>query len=234
MDLSRKKEILARFPIFSGLEPEHLEILNSIAVPKKILKKSILFMEGEEATGFYLLVKGKFKLTKVSPSGKEQILHFVGPGQSFAEAALYMDKAYPATAEAIENASLLFIPKDDLFRVIKDNERLSMNLIAHLARFLQVLTRKVEELSLLDSTSRLALYLWAGMDPVTGVMRFPAGKGQIAASLGMAVETFSRSLARMKEEQIIREASPGILQVLDREALKKFSRGKTEQGTGER
>ena len=224
MDYSSKKELLAGFPLFSGLEPEHLDSVASIAVWKRIAKKSVLFREGEEAKGFFLLLEGKVKLTKISPSGKEQILHFVHPGQSFAEAALYMDETYPATAEAIETANLLFIPKKALFKAIQSDEKFSMNLIAHLARYLQVLTRKVEELSLLDSASRLALHLLAGMDPVTGIVRLPAGKGQVAASLGMAVETFSRTLARLKEEGILKEASPGVLQVLDREGLKRKSR----------
>ena len=224
MDLSSKKDLLSLFPLFSGLEPGHLETLALIAIPKRIEKKSVLFREGEEAKGFFLLVKGKVKLTKINPSGKEQILHFVQPGQSFAEAALYMDETYPATAEAIEAASLLFIPRDALFEAIRKDEKLSMNLIAHLARYLQILTRKVEEVTLLDSASRLALFLIAEMDPVSGIVRLPAGKGQMAASLGMAVETFSRTLTRMKEKGIVKEASPGVLQVLDKEALKDFSR----------
>jgi CRP/FNR family transcriptional regulator len=223
MDLSRKDEILAEFPLFSGLEPDHLATLASIAVPKKIQKKSVLFREGEEAKGFFLLVKGKIKLTKVSPSGKEQILHFVNPGQSFAEAALYMDRTYPATAEAIEESHLLYLPSEALAEAISTNENLAMNLLAHLARYLQILTRKVEELSLMDAAARFAQHVLSGMDPVTGLVRLSAGKGQMALSLGMAVETFSRILTRLKDEGIIKEASPGVLQVLDREALERYA-----------
>jgi CRP/FNR family transcriptional regulator len=223
MDLSNKAQILAGFPLFSGLEPENLDRLASIAVPKKIAKKSILFREGEESRGFYLLVSGKIKLSKVSPSGKEQILHFVHPGHSFAEAALYMNQAYPATAQAIEESELLYLPREALAGVMAEEPNLSLNLVAHLARYLQILTRKVEELSLLDATARVALHVLAGMNPDTGVFRLSAAKGQVAASLGMAVETFSRSLARLKEEGTLKEASPGVLQVLDREALEKYS-----------
>ena len=223
MDLSRKDEILAGFPLFSGLEPGHLAQLASIAVPKRIPKRSILFREGEEAKGFFLLVKGKIKLTKVSPSGTEQILHFVNSGQSFAEAALYMNQAYPATAEAIEGSDLFFLSREALAGVMTADPNLSLNLVAHLARYLQILTRKVEELSLLDATARVALHVLAGMDSNTGVLRLSAAKGQMAASLGMAVETFSRSLTRLKEEGVLREASPGVLQVLDREALERYS-----------
>ena len=223
MDLSKKDEILAGFPLFSGLEPEHLATLAAIAVPKRIQRKSVLFREGEEAKGFFLLVKGKVKLAKVSPSGKEQILHFVHSGQSFAEAALYMNEAYPATAEAIEESELLYIPREALAEALSGDGNLAMNLVAHLARYLQLLTRKVEELSLMDAAARIAQHVLAEMDPVTGLVRLSAGKGQMAASLGMAVETFSRTLTRLKDEGVLKEASPGVLQVLNREALKKYS-----------
>ena len=85
MDLSKKEDVLARFPLFSGLDPEHLRTLASIAVPKEVQKKAVLFREGEEARGFFLLITGKVKLIKVNPAGKEQILHFFGPGEPFGE-----------------------------------------------------------------------------------------------------------------------------------------------------
>jgi CRP/FNR family transcriptional regulator len=223
MDIGNKQEALSKFPLFSGLAPQHLETLANIAVPKRITKKSVLFREGEEARGFYLLVKGKMKLYKVNPAGKEQILHFVQAGQSFAEAAIYMDRTYPANAEAIEESDLYYMPRDALSRALESDSDLAMNLIAHLARYLQMLTRKVEELSLMDATSRLAQHLLGTMDQTTGLVRLPAGKGQTASSLGMAVETFSRTLTRFKDDGVVKEASPGVLQVLDEERLKKYT-----------
>ena len=221
--MTSKTEILSRFPLFSGLESENLDKLSGIAVPKRIKRKAILFREGDEAKGFYLVVKGRIKLSKVSPTGKEQILHFVQGGQSFAEAALYMDQSYPATAEAIEETDLYFIPRDALMKSMSSNPDLAMNLIAHLARYLQLLTRKVEELSLMDATARLAQHLLGNMEPATGLVRLGAGKGQTASSLGMAVETFSRTLTKFKEEGLVKEASPGVLQVLDEEGLRALS-----------
>lgn len=218
-----KTETLSQFPLFTGLEPEHLATLSAIAVPKRISKKAVLFREGDEARGFYLLVKGRIKLSKVSSKGKEQILHFVQKGQSFAEAALYMNRTYPATSEAIEESDLYFIPREALSKAMSADPGLAMNLIAHMAHYLQLLTRKVEELSLMDATARLAQHLLGSMETATGLVRLGAGKGQTASSLGMAVETFSRTLTRFKDEGLVKEASPGVLQVLDEEGLRRFS-----------
>jgi len=223
MDLTKRNELLQQFPLFSALGEEHLSSIASIAVPKRIAKKSVLFREGDEAKGFYLLIKGRIKLSKVSSTGKEQILHFVQKGQSFAEAALYMNRTYPATAEAIEESDLLFIPRDAFSRTMASDPGLALNLIAHLAQYLQLLTRKVEELSLMDAAARLARHLLGNMDRTTGLVRLMAGKGQTASSLGMAVETFSRTLTRFKEEGLVKEASPGVMQVLDAEGLQRLS-----------
>jgi CRP/FNR family transcriptional regulator len=218
-----RSQTLAQFPLFSGLADEHLETLADIAVPKRVTKNAVLFREGDNARGFYLLLKGKVKLSKVSTGGKEQILHFVQSGQSFAEAALYMNKTYPATAQALEESELYFISSEALSDALGSHPGLAMNLIAHLTRYLQLLTRKVEELSLMDATARLAQHLLGGMDKATGLVRLGAGKGQTASSLGMAVETFSRTLTKFKEEGLVKEASPGVLQVLDAEGLEKLS-----------
>jgi len=219
---SKIKE-LSEFTLFSGLDEEHLSAIAKIAVPKRISKKAVLFREGDAANGFYLLLKGRMKLIKVNPAGKEQVLHFVQKGQSFAEAALYLNSSYPATAEALEESELYFIPREALSEAMSSDPGLAMNLISHLARYLQLLTRKVEELSLLDATARLAQHLLGNMESATGLVRLGAGKGQTASSLGMAVETFSRTLTKFKEEGLVKEASPGVLQVLNEEKLKKFS-----------
>ncbi len=221
--MKSKTDTLSEFPLFSGLEEDHLATLAAIAVPKRISKKAVLFREGDEAKGFYLLLKGKIKLSKISSTGKEQILHFVQKGQSFAEAALYMNRAYPATAEALEETELFFIPREGLSEAMTSDPGLAMNLIAHLARYLQLLTQKVEELSLMDATARLAQHLLGNMEAATGLVRLGAGKGQTASSLGMAVETFSRTLTRFKDEGWVKEASPGVLQVLDEEGLRALS-----------
>jgi len=221
--MKSKTDTLSEFSLFSGLEEEHLATLAAIAVPKRISKKAVLFREGDEAKGFFLLLKGKIKLSKISPTGKEQILHFVQKGQSFAEAALYMNRAYPATAEALEETELFFIPREGLSEAMASDPGLALNLIAHLARYLQLLTQKVEELSLMDATARLAQHLLGNMEAATGLVRLGAGKGQTASSLGMAVETFSRTLTRFKDEGWVKEASPGVLQVLDEEKLRNFS-----------
>jgi CRP-like cAMP-binding protein len=84
-------ELLRRCPLFAGLKEEELTKIKSIASLKKVGKKEIIFSDGEEAKGFYAIFSGKVKIYKVSPEGKEQILHVVSAPDAFAEAALFLE-----------------------------------------------------------------------------------------------------------------------------------------------
>jgi CRP/FNR family transcriptional regulator, dissimilatory nitrate respiration regulator len=54
---------------------------------------------------------GALKIYRVGPDGRERVLHIVEAGESFAEAAMFMD-AYPATAEALETTAVIGIDKN--------------------------------------------------------------------------------------------------------------------------
>ena len=107
-------ELLRRCPLFAGLKEEDLKKIRAIASLKRVGKKEVLFSEGEEAKGFYVILSGKVKLYKISPEGKEQILHVVSPPDAFAEAALFLEGNYPAFAEALSDGQLLFFPREIL------------------------------------------------------------------------------------------------------------------------
>jgi len=114
-------ELLKRCPLFAGLKEEDLKRIRAVALLKQVGKKQILFGEGEEARGFYVILSGKVKLYKISPEGKEQILHVVSAPDAFAEAALFLEGSYPAFAEALADSQLLFFPKKDClpFSILK-------------------------------------------------------------------------------------------------------------------
>lgn len=95
-------EILKQSLIFSGLSEKDLQVLSGIVVRHSFTKGERLFNEGEAADGFYLLVSGQVKLCKVSSDGREKVLHFVKPMETFAEAAFFGTGTYPAECRATE------------------------------------------------------------------------------------------------------------------------------------
>ena len=152
-------DLLKRCPLFAGLKEEDLKKIRAIALPRRIGKKEILFSDGEEAKGFYVILSGKVKLYKISPEGKEQILHVVSAPDAFAEAALFLEGTYPAFAEALSDSQLLFFPKRDFVQLIEKNPQLSINMIVSLSHFLKKFASLIEELSLKEVSSRIAKYL---------------------------------------------------------------------------
>lgn len=222
--------LLKQCPLLAGLKEEDLRKIKSISIPKKIVKKELIFAEGEPAKGFYIILSGKVKLYKISPDGKEQILHIVSAPDAFAEAALFLEGTYPAYAEALTDGQLLFIPARDFSQMIEKNPKLSINMIISLSHFLKKFTALIEELSLKEVSSRVAKYLLdlslkaerEGKDPMW--IELDMSKGQIAARLGTISETLSRTLGKLKAKEII-DVKKHSIKILDRRSLEELASG---------
>ena len=223
-------DLLRRCPLFAGLGEEDLRKIRAIASLRKVQKKEVLFAEGEEARGFYVVLSGRVKLYKISPEGKEQILHVVSAPDTFAEAALFLEGSYPAFAEVLSDGQLLFFPRGDFIHLIEKNPKLSINMIVTLSHYLKKFSLLIEELSLKEVSSRIAKYLIdlslksskEGRNPTE--VDLDLSKTQVAQKLGTISETFSRTLAKMKAKGIIDVKRNRIL-ILDRESLEELASG---------
>ena len=223
-------DLLRRCPLFSGLEEEDLKRIRTIALPKQVVKKGILFSEGEEAKGFYVILSGKVKLFKISPEGKEQILHIVSAPDAFAEAALFLEGKYPAFAEALSDSQLLFFPRREFIQLIERNPQLSINMIVSLSLFLKRFASLIEELSLKEVSARIAKYVidlstrGAKEGKDLKEVELDLSKTQLALKLGTISETLSRTLGKMKAKRIIDVQKNRIL-ILNRGALEELASG---------
>ena len=202
-------QILKQSLLFSSLEEEHLTEVATIAARRSFARGETLFTEGEPATGFYLLASGNIKLCKVSPDGKEKVLHFVRPSETFAEAAFFGDGKYPAEARALEKGEALFFPREAFMGLLERNPRFSLNLIVSLSLLLRRFARQIEELSFAEVPARLAAYLveLAERKSVTlqgkTYLDLDMKKGELASRLGTVSETLSRTFRKLKEEGIV-------------------------------
>jgi len=229
MDI-KKTEILRRVHLFSGLAAQDLETLTQMAVGKDFSRQDTIFWEGREAQGFYILVSGYVKLVKSSLDGKEYILRLVGPGESFAEAAVFGEAPYPATAMALEDCQTLFFPKAAFLRHLAASPNLARNMLATLSRLNLHLTRQLEDLSLKEVSARLARYILERCQETHGridtglTFELPTTKTHLAAYLGTISETLSRTLSRLKSEGVI-EVDKGKITVIAPGVLQNMARG---------
>lgn len=217
-------EVLKKIPIFEGLPEEDLQKLREISRHKKLERGEILFAQGEEATGFYVVIKGRIKIYRLSSRGRQQILHVFGPGEAFAEAALFSGSRYPAWAEALTPAAVLLFPRKAFLELVRKRPELALNMLALQALRLRKLAGMVEALSLKEVPERLAgylLYLREAKGRPEFELEIP--KGELAALLGTVPETLSRVLNRLSEEGLI-EVFGKQIRILDEEGLRRLER----------
>ena len=217
------KESLKKSLLFSGLDDGHLEEVAAIVARRSFAKGETLFAEGDTANGFYLLAAGSMKLCKVSPVGKEKVLHFVHPGETFAEAAFFGDGRYPAEARALEKGEALFFPREAFMGLLERNPRFSLNLVVSLSLLLRRFARQIEELSFAEVPSRLAIYLIELAERKSTTFQgktyldLDMKKGELASRLGTVSETLSRTFRKLKEEGILDvEGSRVLIHSMDR------------------
>jgi len=203
--------------MFSDLKEKDLEELAAMAVARKIRKGETLFDEGDEAKGLYLLVEGRVKIFKSTVDGREQTLHFISPGETFAEVALFAGSTYPASAQALADSEALFIPRAKLYRMVEGDPQLSLNMMAGFARWVRQFNHLLSEYAK-AVPSRLAGYLLAEalrQDPSAladgARVTLEVNKTEIASHLGTISATLSRAFAQLREA--------GMVEVSDREVI---------------
>ncbi len=215
-------------PLFKGLPSEQLERLARIAAFRTIKRGEVLFVDGEEANGFYVTVRGRVKVYKLSPEGKEQVLHIVEFPEPFGEVPVFSGGRFPANAQAIEESLLIFFPRPAFVELIRNDPSLAMNMLALLAGRLRQFAGLIEGLSLKEVPGRLASYLIYLSDKSGGhnSLELDIPKGLLANLLGTIPETLSRILARMTAEGLV-EVEGRRITLLDRKRLEDLSSGKS-------
>ena len=202
-------ESLKHVMLFVGLDDAARETISHLAVERKLPAGHTVFRDGEPADGFYVVLDGKVKVYKLSPDGRQQILHVFGPGQAFAEAAMFAGETFPAFAETLAESRLAFFPRDRFLKGLGKNPALAAGMIASLARLCRQLTTLIEQISLNDVAGRLARYLTdlarrKGVAVRKGAsVRLDLPKGELAQHLGTRPETLSRALARLAAADLI-------------------------------
>ncbi|MCF6267291.1 MAG: Crp/Fnr family transcriptional regulator [Desulfuromusa sp.] len=196
-------EIIKQCHLFYGVTDTDLQLLVSILRIRNFNKGEILFEEGADAEGFYIVASGKVKVYKLSSDGRERILHVVQPGNSFAEAAIFDDGLYPAFAETLISSTLFFFPKQEFLELLHHHSQLAINMIAGLSRFLRQFTMQIEDLTFRDVPARLARYLLTFFDTTPVAILLPVSKTQLASNLGTTSETLSRTFRKLSDDEII-------------------------------
>ena len=192
--------IVSRIAVFGGLKPHMLDRLVAPATVVMLDERQTLFMQGDPAVAFFIVVEGWVKLYRITLSGEEAVIHVLTKGGSFAEAVAFTGARYPATAEAVTPTRVVRIPADHVVRCIREVPDIALAMIASTSQHLHHLVQQVEQLKAQSGVQRVAEFLASLCSVESGscVIALPYDKVLIAGRLGLKPESLSRAFARLR------------------------------------
>ncbi len=192
-------------PLFKGVDSESLQDILKYARVVEHSKGAMIFMQGEQASRFYIILEGWVKLFKGNADGEESILQVLSIGESLLETVIFNNTPFTVNAQAVDNVKLLSIPATIIREKLQSNKDLAINMLSTVANRSQSLISQFEQLTLKNTTQRVGwflLKLFLEKGGITTHLKLPYDKALIAGYLGMQPETFSRTLQALKEHGI--------------------------------
>jgi CRP-like cAMP-binding protein len=213
---------LQQNPFFSSLQQESLAFLVAQAKQAYFPAGEIRFAEGEPSQGLYWLQSGTLKAVKYSAAGKEQILHFIKPEETFNEVGAFTTLPNPVSVVALEPGQVWRIPREAIRQQIQQNPEFAQLIIDVLSTRLRQSVALVEDLSLRSVINRLARLI---LDEAAEDMLFrPAWytQNELAARLGTVADVVQRSLRKLEGEDLI-EVNRQQIRIVNRAELEKLA-----------
>jgi CRP/FNR family transcriptional regulator len=210
--------------MFGRVSEEGMQELAAMAQVMTLTRGQIVFHQGDEPPGMYVVGSGTVRIYKIAPNGKEHVLHLAGPGLTFAEVAVMGNFPCPAFAQAIESTEVVLLPAGPLMKALKSNHELPFQLLIGMAFWVHHMVDTLEDIVLRDATGRLCRYLVETQN--NGIATLPKFKRHLASKLNLTSETLSRVLRRLLDEQLIEQgASKDEIRLLDADTLREMSEG---------
>nr|WP_322400984.1 Crp/Fnr family transcriptional regulator [Massilia sp. Gc5] len=195
---------LRRLPLFSDLGEDELRAVGTFARERHVERGRTIVERGDPCLGFHSILYGQVKLAFISPQGQEKVIEILGPGKSFGEAVMFMDKPYFVTATALEDCLLLHVAKDAVFAELERSPALARRMLAGMSRRLHGLVTDVEAYTLHTGGQRVVGYLLKDAPASGETVRLAVSKRLVASRLNITPEYFSRVLHDLAARALIR------------------------------
>lgn len=220
-------ELLGGLRLFRELDRETLERIAARCVVRTVPERRLLFRMGDPCEGLWVVIRGRVRIYRANRSGKEQVLHEQGPGQSLAEVPLFDGGPCPANARAEEDCELLFLPRGEFEALYRTEPAIADAVIRDLGRRLRGAVRLIEKISLRDVPSRVGLTLLEFAEAAGGradPFTLPRTQTQLAESLAATRESVARALRTLREERLIEQEGARV-RIPDPDALEEHCWG---------
>jgi CRP-like cAMP-binding protein len=194
-------ELLRKSPVFSGLDKHTFEQISGKCSVVTYARGSQIFHAGDPADFFYLITEGTVQLYRAELDGGEKTVNIFRAPQSFGEAAMFLGRAYPVSAQCLAKTRLIRIDAAPLAAEIRANPELAFGMLAAMSSHLKMLVEEITLLRAPTARQRLAEFLLRhiplGQSPLT--LKLPYSKTVIARQLAITPEMLSRTFAQLRE-----------------------------------
>jgi len=217
---------VAHVPIFARLSRAQQEQVAGLARPVTAAPGEALYQQGGPLAPLIVVHRGLVKLTRVTPDGRERVLQVMEPGDFVGEASLLSGGRPDHSAIAVTEVTLCTFRHEDFGGLLVGHPQIGFEMLGALSKRLADVQDKLEQTGQ-EVGSRVADYLLGlPAEPASGGIRvrLPLPKKDVASLLGTTPESFSRTLARLVEQDAI--ALDGARQVVitDVDALSALTR----------
>jgi CRP-like cAMP-binding protein len=212
---------LRETPLFAGFSGSHIEAVGHFTRVQHLEEGDLLFHEGEPCGAIYVVLDGLIKLYVTSTQDRERVIEFVEPGDSFAEAAMFSGQGYPVSAQAVIDARLLAVDAFAFSRYLRAHGELMWAIAGQLSRRAHYLVGRIRQQSLQGAKEKVAGYLlgrWSDEEPDVPLHGLPNHRADLAAAVGITVETLCRVLTEFRGKGWI-ETRDSAITLLDPNAL---------------
>lgn len=214
--------------IFTGLNDSQLDAFKDVVIISSYKKREVVYLDGDDCSGLYIIRTGRLKLVRSSSTGKEQIINILNPGDLLGFEVFYEGRVYKNTAVAMEDTELCYIEKNAFFKILEREPDISKKLIISLGKELNHAYERIGNLGLLNAKEKLGHLLYTlaneyGVKSDGGVtLNLTLSRLEIAELLGITQETSIRLLKSFKEDGILEIRRKEIV-IKSMSRLKEFS-----------
>lgn len=188
-------------PLFADVDDAALQRLASACRLLHVARCQPVLWAGQSCDAFFIVARGQVRLYMTAPNGNEKVIELVGPGHSFAEALVFLERPCPINAQALSDGMLLQVPRQALLAELQLDAGFALRMLSGMSRRLHGLVQDVQASALQSGLQRVVGYLLRDVDPDhpgPAVVSLPAAKATVASLLSLTPEYFSRVLHELE------------------------------------
>ena len=212
--------------LFCNLPVPAVQKLNEMKSTAIYPKSAVLFIEGQQPRGVFVLCAGKVKLSTSSSEGKTIITKISEPGDVLGLNATISNRPYEVTAEMIEPGQANFISRDALLQFMREYGEVAVRVAEQLSRNYYTAYEEIRTLGLSTSPSEKFAKLLLGWCKTTNngdplQVKLTLTHEEIAEMIGTTRETVSRLFSEFKKRQLV-QLKGATLVIRNKAALQKM------------